>query len=129
MKKLTATQYARILHQTTEGLDEKTTTSVISLFVELLHKHRALRKVADIVRSFELIAKKASGVKQLSVTSARELSKETKKGITKRFGETSEITSAVDESLIGGIIVRDENIIFDASVSGQLSKLEKQLSL
>jgi len=48
-------------------------------------------------------------------------------GLKKRLGREVNLTSKVDENLLGGAIVRAGDLVIDGSVSGQLDKLETSL--
>ena len=65
---------------------------------------------------------------KLTVTTAAPLSEERKTELEKEFvtkyGEIK-VNYVVDDASIGGIIIFDGNEVFDGSVSGRLSSLEK----
>jgi len=66
-----------------------------------------------------------------TVTSAVSLDASTqesvRKFIEKFTGKTIELTSVVDSSLIGGIIIHADNRLYDASIAGNLNKAKQQL--
>jgi F-type H+-transporting ATPase subunit delta len=54
-------------------------------------------------------------------------SKEIKDFISKSTGKTIKVTEVVDPSLIGGVWLKIEDKLYDASISGSLRKAKKQL--
>jgi F-type H+-transporting ATPase subunit delta len=127
MKKLTPSQYAQVLYKTTLGLAEKDIPDAISAFLHMLHRHQSLKQVEKIVAAFVLHIKNVAGIKQVNIKSARPLPKAVVEKIAKSFGESTEVFTVVDKSVIGGIVVREGNTILDASVRGQLERLEQVL--
>ena len=47
--------------------------------------------------------------------------------IKKVFGENSDITETINKNLLGGIRVKVDDMIYDASLKKQLSRLKNQL--
>jgi F-type H+-transporting ATPase subunit delta len=64
----------------------------------------------------------------LEVTTAKPLSEENKKKIIKVFGSKAELTETTDPSIIGGVIIKTEDIILDGSLKKQLQLLKTQLT-
>lgn len=65
---------------------------------------------------------------KLTVTTAAPLSEERKTELEKEFVTKYggiKVNYVVDDAIIGGIIIFDGNEVFDGSVSGRLSSLEK----
>lgn len=67
-----------------------------------------------------------------SVTSASELSEDQKKQIEKRLLETTEyesieMTFSVDESLIGGLMIRIGDRVVDSSIKTKLYEMKREL--
>ena len=67
----------------------------------------------------ELIAAMEVGETQLSAIQA---------ALTERLGKKVTLTSRIDESLIGGAIIRAGDTVIDGSVRGQLEKLATTLA-
>ena len=128
MKKNSVTNYARALFAVSQDSKDADSTEVVGSLVTLLKKKNALGKLPKILTEFEKIAARKAGIVKLSVASARALSIESKGKISAIFGGKTEIVETIDTSLIGGVIVRTENTIFDGSVKKQLERLKMQLS-
>lgn len=89
----------------------------------------------DIVGTLEYFTDRVREHKNIGrawVTTAAPLSVEQKDAIEKRLLETTkyiefEINYNIDESLIGGIVIRIGDRVFDSSIKSQLDNLTKQL--
>ncbi len=127
MAQRTNKEYAIALYQVTQQAPASALDAVLKNFVQVLYKDQKLRHAGAIIAEFEAYAKKQAGVVSIAITSARELDTSTIQIIKKIFGEKVEATEHIDENLIGGFVVREENKIFDASLKTQLTKLKLSL--
>ena len=85
----------------------------------------ALEYFTDRVREYKNIGR-------AYVTTAQPLSEEQKKAVTDKLLATTkyvefEMNYNVDKSIIGGIIIRIGDRVFDSSIKSQLDNLTKQL--
>lgn len=127
MAKLLTKQYGKILFESTKGLKGAELESVTKNFLLFLQSKQMLGKVDQIMREYETYAKEAEGIKMIKIVSARELSASAVKEISTHFGEKVEATVTIDPKLLGGVMVKTENEIFDGSIKGQLEKLKQKL--
>ncbi|MBP9732022.1 MAG: ATP synthase F1 subunit delta [Candidatus Magasanikbacteria bacterium] len=127
MAKLLTKQYGKILFESTKGLKGDELESVIKKFLTFLQSKQMISKADQIMSEYEKCVKEAEGIKMIEIVSARELSPEAVKEISKHFGEKVEATVIIDPKLLGGIMIRTENEILDGSIKGQLEKLKQQL--
>lgn len=101
-------------------------------FVRVLADAERLPVVPDIASLFEQMRASAQGVRHLQVRSAHPLEDEERSRLAavleKRFGAKVDISDEVDESLIGGIVIRDGDSVIDASVRGKLRALAQRLA-
>lgn len=71
-------------------------------------------------------------VKKAAVISASPLTSESRKQISelvaKRFNKTVELSEEIDESLIGGFILRVDDLQIDNSIKSQLRKIKDSIS-
>ncbi len=118
-------QLGKVLYKLTKGLKGKELEAAITQFAELLQKEQMTSKLPYILDAFEEVANKEEGVTALTVSTAQPVSKDVIKKIEAQFGNVSETTTLVDESLIGGVVVRAGNTILDGSVKTQLKELER----
>ena len=86
-----------------------------------------MKQGALIIAEFEKYAKKKSGIIELEITSARKLSDTTLNHIKKIFGEQVESIEKIDGEILGGVKIKMEDKILDASLKTQLLNLKQNL--
>ena len=103
-----------------------------SNLVKVLADARRLAILPEINNLFEQLKAEAEGVIEVTVTSAYELVADQQAAISeamaKRLGRKVEITSDIDDSLIGGVVIRAGDSVIDASVKGRLKALATQMT-
>jgi F-type H+-transporting ATPase subunit delta len=96
----------------------------------LLERHR-MPAIYRIRAAYQKLWDEENRMLAVQVTSAVPLDEETVNSIGARIGEqtgrTIELSSKVDDSIIGGIVLRVGNVILDASISNRLEQLRKQV--
>lgn len=96
-------------------------------FLKLLAENNRLQLLSDIALLFEELREEAEQVMSADVTSARPLTPEQEASISaalkKRTGRDVSLNAHVDESLLGGAIIRAGDLIIDGSALGKLNKL------
>lgn len=127
-KKNTTRDYALALYEVTKDQKGKELEQTIVEFAGLLVKRGLSRKIDKIVTEFVAYAKKQEGVVDIEITSARKLSDKVVREIEKAFGDKVESIVKTDESILGGVMVKTEDKIFDASLRTQLQRLKKALT-
>ena len=127
---LTIQQYAQALHLALQEVGPKDHTKVLDNFVSILQSSGDIRKYESIIAEYEKLDAEAKGIKHAEVTFARDL--EVNRHIIEELngivGAKVAIEKKVDESIIGGVVVRVEDTLIDASVKGQLESLKDTLS-
>jgi len=100
-------------------------------FLELVANNGRESYITEIAHSFLNQLKEHRGIVPVTIISAQKLDGKKKEQITSKISAsiqgTLEITENVDESLIGGFIVRMGDHQIDASVSNQLNRLKQEL--
>jgi F-type H+-transporting ATPase subunit delta len=100
-------------------------------FVYLLVDHRRTEMLREIQEAFQTELNARLGIAEAEVTSARELSAAEKGQLTaaleRRTGKKIEARFRMDESLVGGAVVRVGSTVYDGSVREQLTRLREQL--
>ncbi len=127
MKRKSPRQYAEILYEITNDVSAKSLDATLRAFVELLVQDHAISQGGAVIDAFTQLTKEKTGVKQLSVTSARELSEKELQKIAATFGKTVEVNTAIDPTLLGGVAIRTGDTIIDGSLKTQLKRLEEEL--
>jgi F-type H+-transporting ATPase subunit delta len=83
-----------------------------------------------IVEQYEAMAKDEASVTQVEAVFAREASsnKQLVSELNKIVGPRLEVRSKVDDSLVGGMVLRVDDTLIDASVQNSLRRMEKDLT-
>lgn len=101
-------------------------------FVKVLADAGRLSLAPQIYQLYQQQRTEAEGVLEVEVVSAYPLDGAEEEKIAaamaKRFGKQINISSRVDESLIGGSVIRAGDSVIDASVRGRLKQLGNELA-
>jgi ATP synthase F1 delta subunit len=101
-------------------------------FLELLVEKHRMPLIFRIRRQFEQRWKEDHRKLDVTVTSAVELDSEVVKRvgkeIEKQTGRSVDLQSAVDEDILGGIVLQVGNMVLDASIRSRLEKLRKTVA-
>ncbi|MDR2836604.1 MAG: ATP synthase F1 subunit delta [Bacteroidales bacterium] len=85
----------------------------------------------DIIRNFEKFYREERNIKEVIVTTPVEINMESEGKLTaivkNLFQAETEITKVIDDSMIGGIKIRIDNLLLDMSVRTQLEEIKKTL--
>ena len=100
-------------------------------FIAVLIDHQRISSLRPIVKQFELELSERMGFAEAEITSARVISQEARhelqSQIEKVVGKKIRADYQMDESLLGGAVVRVGSTIYDGSVKGQLERIREQL--
>ena len=106
--------------------------SAFANFVATLAANRRLPILADVADGFAALKRAAEGVLKVNVRAAVALdaaqADALKAALAKRFGRKIELTSTIDESVIGGAIIDAGDTVIDGSVRGRLERLAQTLT-
>ena len=102
-------------------------TKIIKEFVHILSEHHLLTQWRSIEQQIHEVWKAEFGVSKLSIISAHELSKDARSQLV-TFSRGADIEERVDERLIGGSVVRIDDLRIDGSITGRLRRLKSELS-
>ena len=109
------------------GADPKGTN-----FLKLLLENRRIAVLPEISEHFEALKAKVENSVDAVVTSAAPLNAEQEKEITsslrKRLGREVRITTEIDETLIGGAVIRAGDVVIDGSLRARLEGLANALT-
>ena len=127
--KISKDEKKQIVRNTFDGRISREITGLITMVVDKDH----ISSIVDILEYFVKLVKKEKNIGVVSVTSAVTLSDIQKSNIEKRLIETTSYNSletnySVDESLIGGLVIRIEDRVVDSSIRSKLDKMSKMLS-
>jgi len=100
--------------------------------VKLMAENGRLVLMGDVLEQFEVARAKAENKIEAEVVSAFELSAEQidelVNTLKNKLGSDVTLTTTVDESLIGGVVVKAGDTIIDASMKSQLDTLALSLA-
>lgn len=101
-------------------------------FIKLLAENHRMALLPEIFHLFEVLKADAESTLEVEVLSARALSEEQAQRLTqalsKKFSREVHLHSAVDESLLGGAIIRAGDTVIDGTVRGRLAKLAEAMN-
>ena len=101
-------------------------------FLEALLERHRMPAIFRIRATYEQMWEEENRLLPVQVTSAVELDEQTVNSVGERIGQQTgrkiELSSEVDDSIIGGIVLRVGNVILDASIRNRLEQLRKQVA-
>ena len=100
--------------------------------IKLLADNRRLGVMAEISEQFEVLKAEAEKTIEAEVIAATEVGTAALAQIAEklkaRLGREVTLKCSIDESLMGGAIIKAGDLVIDGSVSGQLNKLSVELA-
>ncbi|MFC5711507.1 F0F1 ATP synthase subunit delta [Thalassorhabdus alkalitolerans] len=107
-------------------------STVRNTLLLLLERNR-IDEVLPMVDKFQALADDEQGVGRAIAYTVKPLNEEEQKRISESFAkkvgkQTLYIENRIDNSLIGGVKLRIGDKIFDGSVKGQLTRIERELT-
>ena len=130
--KFTSKQYAQALMEALEGSSPKDEELILDTFAKTLAINNDLRLFEEIGEEFHKLGLAKKGIQQVEIKSAQPLKSNNEKEILDELNKLVkgkfEVKKTIDEKLIGGVVVRLEDQVIDASVKNQLEQLKKELT-
>ena len=115
------------------ALFEKRVHATTLSFLQLLTRKRRENLFPEIVGAYNKLRNEQLGVVEALVRVALPLSdaeeKKVKEGIEKLTGKKVQLRTEVDAAIMGGIIIRVGDMVYDGSVLHQLDSLKDRLKL
>ena len=101
-------------------------------FLELLAENHRMPVIFRIRRELDHLVAEENRELEVNLTSAVELDPEISKrvgeAISKQTDRKVELTSDVDEDILGGLVLRVGNKVLDASIRTRLEKLRREIA-
>ena len=98
-------------------------------FIQLLCAHGRIRSLDDCIGEYRLLYQTAVAMSTAQVVSAVPLTEDEKNklsaALAARFGRTIALECAVDESLLGGMVVRVDGKVLDGSLRSRLHAVKE----
>jgi F-type H+-transporting ATPase subunit delta len=106
-------------------------TDISIAMINLVIQNKRESYLAAIARNFRDLYRKARGIRTASLVTAQPVDDTTiekvRKLITRAYDSGIELSSSVDQDVIGGFILTVEDMQYDASVATSLKKMKKKL--
>jgi F-type H+-transporting ATPase subunit delta len=100
--------------------------------LKLLAENDRLTALPEIAAQFDALKAQAENKVNVTVTSATAidgpLAEQIKKSLEHKLGRSVELTLTVDASLIGGAVIRADDMVIDGSVRTRLQRLAETLA-
>jgi len=101
-------------------------------FIKILIDKRRIGYIIDIANEFERMACEYKGIVKAKAYSSISLSSEQivklEKKLSEQSGKTVEIENIIDNSLLGGIMIKFNDVVIDGTLKGKLKNLEDNLN-
>ena len=127
--KLSSQQYAQALYDAANQTAPHDHDKVMDKFVQILAQNGDLNKHSEIEEEYKKLDMRAKGIKEAEVTVAREMEVNSNlmHQLNEIVGSKVEIKKKVDEGIVGGVVVRVDDTLIDASLKTQLNNLNQSL--
>ena len=111
---------------------KKSNKASLSLIDTLVVNNR-IDILGQVASKYNQLFDESKGIELATVTTAVELSADLKKKVLAKAkeltGKDVEVENIIDESILGGFILRIGDVQYNASVANQLSKLKREFTL
>ena len=127
--KITAQQYAESLLSALESVKPSDHDRVIENFLKILSQNGDMALYEKVIKEFEILDKKKKGISEAEVIFSKEAENNSKilDELNRIVGKKVEMKQKIDENIIGGIVVKVDDTLIDASLKTQLKTLNQQL--
>ena len=102
-----------------------------NLIAVLINNDR-IGHVAEVAAAYRRILQEQLGIRPAEIVTARELSKDERNSLTaevaKLAGGKIDASFTLDQSILGGTVVRIGSTVYDGSVRGRLERLKETLT-
>jgi F-type H+-transporting ATPase subunit delta len=122
-------EYAQALHLALQESKPEDADAIVDNLLGLLRSDNQLELYSAIVERLSEIMAGQESIKQVEATFANKLSSNQKilEEINTLVGPTLEVRSHEDNELVGGMVLRVDDTLVDASIKGQLKRLQDSL--
>ena len=107
-------------------------SKIVRNLLFVIADHRRTQLIPEILSTFQQVIRQRQGIAEANVTSAVDLSASQKKELAatlvKLTGKKIEMNYAQDAALLGGVVVRIGDTIYDGSLRSRLNELRNRLA-
>lgn len=100
-------------------------------FVAVLIKNDRIAHLHEVIAAYRAELQERQGIRQAEIVTARELSEAERQellaGVGQLAGARIQPTFKLDQSILGGAVVRIGSTVYDGSVRGRLERLKEEL--
>ncbi|MFD2616232.1 F0F1 ATP synthase subunit delta [Terrilactibacillus laevilacticus] len=105
---------------------------VINLLYVLIDRDRE-NIVTDIREAYQVLADKERGILDVTVTTAKPLDEKGQHALSKKLGKAVNkklrMHTKVDDSLIGGLLLRVGDKLYDGTIAGKLARFRQEIKV
>ena len=109
------------------------TSTATTNLIDTLIANKRIALLGDVANKYNQLYDQLRDTQIAKVTSATPLTKELEKKVLAKVkeltGKSTEIENIVDESIMGGFILRVGDLQYDASIANKLNKLKREFTL
>lgn len=113
-----------------DSIAQAVTNEVVNFLKVLIDRHREA-ELTEIVKAYTTIANEVRGIVHATVTTAVPMSEEERRILIDQLGKSLHkevhIDEKVDRDVIGGVLVRVGNRVYDGTVASKLARFRQQL--
>jgi F-type H+-transporting ATPase subunit delta len=127
--KLSPKEYAQALFEAISETASSSEDLIVERFLKILINNGDIGKWPDIEKEFVIFQTKAKGETPATINFAREhkINSELVESLNNVANKKFSLHSQVEEKIIGGIILRSEDLLIDGSLKTQLEELKSNL--
>ena len=125
----TAKIYAEALHLALSESKPDMADTVIANLIDLLKSENNLELYASIIEEYELLLEQDLKKHQVEATFAKDAKANSKilDELNTILDGDIEVKSKIDSGLVGGMVLRVDDTLIDASIKGQLARMRNNL--
>ncbi|MCX6742715.1 MAG: ATP synthase F1 subunit delta [Candidatus Parcubacteria bacterium] len=132
MKKISAKKIAQALYEETKDLDKKQIKLRVENLLNYLIRSKNLRLADEIVAAFDAYSKNQEGILDVELFSAKAIGAEIKESLANKLKAEQKVKKInfieeQDASLLGGLIIKIDDTIYDNSLRTRLESLRQQI--
>ncbi len=131
MRSITPKKYAISLYQLLYTVEKDKIPALIKSFIALLIRNQDMKKVDKIIKAFEVYANTMEKQAEVTLCSAQKLPASLKEMVVSQLKKTLDrditVHEEIDPSLLGGLILKYDDVIVDGSIKKRIELLAKAL--
>lgn len=110
----------------------ETVTAESSNLLKVLIDQSREKELKDVVNAYITMANEARGIAEATVTTAEPLNQDETAQLARQFGKalnkTLRMQTRVDANVVGGVVLRIGNRVYDGSITGKLARFKQRLT-